>query len=46
MRKVVCLHAAYLPAVIKVVTRTVYFISLSFSGNTKQPCLLSQLQHS
>lgn len=43
--KVIYIQSAYLPAVIKVVTTTVYFIRLSISGNTKQSCLSSQLQH-
>lgn len=42
---VIYIQSAYLPAVIKVVTTTVYFIRLSLSGNTKQSWLPSQLQH-
>lgn len=42
---VIYIQSAYLPAVIKVVTTTAYFIRLSLSGNTKQSCLSSQLQH-
>lgn len=43
--KLSIVQSTYLPAVIKVVTTTVYFIRLSLLGNMKQSCLSSQLQH-